>query len=74
MKDIVLIANGDLRESANIACWPAQKTMEDRLMAGIAAKGRTVTRGIRRSRRATASSAVSAKAWMSLPVSTRKRR
>ncbi len=45
MKDIVLVANGDLRESANIVCWPAQKAMEERLMEVIAAKGRTITRG-----------------------------
>jgi|GEM_PF-6768379 len=24
MQDITLVANGDLRESANIQCWPGQ--------------------------------------------------
>src|SRR5436190_669135 len=30
-KQVQLIANGDLRLSANQVCWPAQKAMEERL-------------------------------------------
>ena len=44
MKRVVLVASGDLRESANVNCWPAQKAMEDRLGAVIADKGWTVER------------------------------
>ncbi len=29
MKEAVLITSGDLRESANQACWPAQKMLEE---------------------------------------------
>lgn len=42
--DILLFASGDLRESANQVCWPAQKAMEDKLAAVIAAKGRNLVR------------------------------
>ena len=31
MKQIYLLASGDLRESANQVCWPAQAAMEDAL-------------------------------------------
>ena len=27
--DVLLVASGDLRSSANQKCWPAQKAMED---------------------------------------------
>ncbi|MFV0448210.1 MAG: hypothetical protein ACK5MF_07075 [Vibrio sp.] len=30
-KEIVLIANGDLRESANVDCWPVQQKFEEKL-------------------------------------------
>ena len=43
-KDILLVANGDLRLSANRKCWPAQKETEDKLIAAIAKLGHTVTR------------------------------
>ncbi|MEM9589113.1 MAG: fucose isomerase [Planctomycetota bacterium] len=42
---ITLIASGDLRESANQVCWPAQQEMEAALIAAIEAHGRTVVRG-----------------------------
>lgn len=31
MKEVVLITSGDLRQSANQVCWPAQKELEERL-------------------------------------------
>ncbi len=30
-KEILMVTSGDLRESANVACWPVQKKYEDRL-------------------------------------------
>ncbi len=38
-KQIQLIANGDLRLSANQVCWPAQKAMEDQLGEAVGACG-----------------------------------
>ena len=47
--DIVLVASGDLRESANTMCWPAQAEMERALTEAItdvgADLGARVTRG-----------------------------
>ncbi|MEL7499792.1 MAG: fucose isomerase [Planctomycetota bacterium] len=43
-KQIYLIASGDLRESANRVCWPAQQEMEARLTEAIQSKGQTVHR------------------------------
>lgn len=43
--DIVLIANGDLRLSANRVCWPAQAEVESKLTAALEKLGRKVTRG-----------------------------
>ncbi len=43
--EIIIFASGDLRESANVQCWPAQKAMEDRLEAALAKLGYSVTRG-----------------------------
>ena len=45
MQDIILVANGDLRESANIQCWPEQANMESRLIAAIEKLGRKASRG-----------------------------
>ncbi len=45
MQDIILVANGDLRESANIQCWPEQANMESRLIAAIEKLGRKAVRG-----------------------------
>ena len=43
--EVVLVASGDLRRSANQACWPAQEEMERHLVAAFAAEGVTVRRG-----------------------------
>ena len=44
-KEIILFASGDLRESANVQCWPAQKAMEDKLAGALSKFGYTVRRG-----------------------------
>ncbi len=44
MKEAVLVTSGDLRESANKTCWPAQKDLENKLTAQFAAKGVTLRR------------------------------
>jgi L-fucose isomerase-like protein len=38
-KQVQLIANGDLRTSANQVCWPAQKAMEDELTRAVDSLG-----------------------------------
>src|SRR6476469_3982902 len=38
-KQVLLIASGDLRLSANQVCWPAQQDMEKTLTAALAAEG-----------------------------------
>jgi hypothetical protein len=43
--EIILIASGDLRESANEVCWPAQAKMEAAVIAAFEAEGITVRRG-----------------------------
>ena len=43
-KDILLVANGDLRLSANRKCWPAQRDMEAQLTAAIEGAGASVRR------------------------------
>lgn len=45
MTKIQLVASGDLRESANVQCWPTQKAMEERLGAVVAGMGHTLERG-----------------------------
>lgn len=42
--EVILVANGDLRLSANQVCWPAQAQMEDELTAAIEECGFTVRR------------------------------
>jgi len=42
--EILLVANGDLRLSANRMCWPAQRDMEERLTAAVQGAGGTVRR------------------------------
>lgn len=37
--EVLLVANGDLRDSANKACWPAQDSMEKRLRDAFTAEG-----------------------------------
>ncbi|MGC1298401.1 MAG: fucose isomerase [Alloacidobacterium sp.] len=39
IKEVVLITSGDLRQSANLACWPAQKEMERKLTQSFAQGG-----------------------------------
>ena len=43
-ESVYLFASGDLRESANQVCWPAQKAMEDQLGAAVAKLGSKVIR------------------------------
>src|SRR5690606_7942117 len=43
--EAILIANGDLRLSANQTCWPAQEAMERRVIEAFAREGITVRRG-----------------------------
>lgn len=42
--EALLIANGDLRLSANQVCWAAQEAMEEKIIAAFAAEGITVKR------------------------------
>ncbi len=44
-KEVVLIANGDLRLSANQKCWVAQRDMETQIVAAIKREGWNVRRG-----------------------------
>ena len=44
MKEAVLVTSGDLRESANRVCWPAQKELEQRLTQSFADLGVTLKR------------------------------
>ncbi|MGI8874522.1 MAG: fucose isomerase [Egibacteraceae bacterium] len=41
---VMMIANGDHRESANRVCWEAQAAFEDKLTAAFASQGRTLSR------------------------------
>jgi hypothetical protein len=43
--EAILIANGDLRLSANQVCWPAQQAMEQTIIDAFAREGVTVKRG-----------------------------
>jgi hypothetical protein len=42
---VIVIANGDLRLSANQKCWPAQAQAEEAVMGAIRREGREVRRG-----------------------------
>ncbi len=44
-ESVVLVANGDLRLSANQVCWAAQKEVEEAVIAAIRKEGREVNRG-----------------------------
>ena len=44
VRTILLVANGDLRQSANEVCWPAQLAMERALAAVVAGLGYTLVR------------------------------
>jgi hypothetical protein len=43
--EVILVASGDLRLSANQSCWPAQNEVEQAVMAAIRGCGQTVRRG-----------------------------
>jgi hypothetical protein len=43
-KDVLLVANGDLRLSANQKCWPAQQQMEQELGKAVAEAGYRLVR------------------------------
>ena len=43
-KEVLLVASGDLRQSANEKCWPAQAAMEDRLTAAVNGMGYQLVR------------------------------
>jgi hypothetical protein len=42
---VIVIANGDLRLSANQKCWPAQQRVEDSVLAAVRRGGREIRRG-----------------------------
>ena len=42
--EVLLVANGDLRQSANQVCWPAQAEAESAVIAAFAAEGLKVCR------------------------------
>src|SRR6266581_1156077 len=42
---VILVANGDLRLSANQKCWPAQSRVEEAVMAAIRSEGFEIRRG-----------------------------
>ena len=44
-EEVILIASGDLRISANQTCWPAQAEVEEAVTAAIRGHGRSVRRG-----------------------------
>ncbi|UOQ51102.1 fucose isomerase [Hymenobacter cellulosivorans] len=44
LKEVVLVASGDLRLAANQNCWAAQQAMEEQLGAALARQGYTVKR------------------------------
>ena len=43
-KTVLLVANGDLRQSANQVCWPAQAAMEKQLAGAVASFGHKLKR------------------------------
>jgi len=43
-REVLLVASGDLRESANEKCWPAQSRMEAELTEAFKAEGYTLRR------------------------------
>jgi hypothetical protein len=42
--EVLLVTSGDLRQSANQECWPAQRDMEEKLTAAFAQKGHKLVR------------------------------
>jgi L-fucose isomerase-like protein len=47
MKEVILVTSGDLRESANVACWPAQEEIEGLITQAFDREGVRVSRGFR---------------------------
>ena len=45
VREVVLVASGDLRETANRICWPAQAALEANVDAAFARHGVSVRRG-----------------------------
>src|SRR5688500_5480163 len=45
VNEVLMVASGDLRLSANQVCWPAQAEMEQRISTAFANEGITVRRG-----------------------------
>jgi len=43
-KKVLMAASGDLRQSANETCWPAQEAMEKQVAAALAEFGVEVAR------------------------------
>ena len=43
-RSVLLVANGDLRQSANQVCWPAQMAMEKKLAEAVASFGHELVR------------------------------
>ena len=43
-EEVLLVANGDLRQSANKVCWPAQAQAEEKIIKAFAAEGITLRR------------------------------
>ena len=69
--EVLLIASGDLRQSANQVCWPAQSEAESAVIQAFAAEGLKVRRAHpTATTSSTASSSTSAWEWMSSPPST----
>jgi len=44
VNEVMLVANGDLRQSANEVCWPAQAGLEEMLAEALRAEGITLRR------------------------------
>jgi len=42
--EVILVTSGDLRESANVVCWPAQQELERQLEAALLAQGVSLVR------------------------------
>ena len=42
--EVLLVTSGDLRQSANQVCWPAQRDMEEKLTSAFARKGYKLVR------------------------------
>ncbi len=74
-KQILLVANGDLRQTANQKCWLAQAEMEETLRNALAGAGYELVRRIlTRKRKDMGSSVPRRREWPSLRRWTRKRR